>query len=292
MSNASAIEISPRQIYRLGDSYYRGIRNIICYAVDTNYYMQAAWNEVFPDLGGLPGTPICRWIRATTNPSGMQGLAHLTLRYTTPREAKRARLLIGVYGSTKNASLAADNSMIQGWDPTEKGTLWVLQDGVGNLASKCLLRVETADYVENFNVNKVMSLYGFTNDAYLPNIGNPAPGTLRFLKCNSNWRWGDELIYLNYTFAYDPNGWMVTCQDGSWVVQQVPIYDKNDQATGCYRQVMQFRFAKDAGGSLENTTTQTKKMFAQKSFSDLLAGLTFWGGGGGNIPSRVASYGR
>lgn len=277
-----------RRLIMLGQNQWKGVRSFLCNSSSVKYYCESYWDNPYPGFAGS-SAPRARRIECTVHPFGWPANALIMVYYETARTpGGKAKLAIRVRGKAKKKLKDLDGEVIEGPDFLI-GQLhayhWQVVKGDNVIwQPHALLKVETAEYLQNVNVSQILGLINHINSNPMPNLGNAVPRSMLYLGCDLSYEYGDTLIYQDHYLMYsaDPNGWNgeIESQMGSWVVQREPVLDGEGNFTADTRDTLIFKPARKligvgADAQLVEVAPESRRIYPEDEFS-FLGGLIFW----------------
>lgn len=281
-----AYEILPRELLRVGEDRWEGLRTILCLKGEAQVYARSSFGQTYPEALG-DDSPIVSKTRAIYGHGGLPGVAAVMMYYETPRDAGpegRARIIIKRRPEPAEEAVVVDldGEVVAGVLPDGMHEYRLLQGSNirPKLASVDII-VQTAVTPSEFNLAATLGLLGYVNDSTLMNFGNAAAETCLLTGVELDYLWGLDIINLNYYFGWDPRGWndAIQVEKGVWLPVKLPAWDKNSageweyNSTGKY--VLTFlpgreaTYQADGSWLAEPIDPESRRIFEATSFSDL-----------------------
>ena len=153
------------------------------------------------------------------------------------------------------------------------GNFQYIVSGVNPLTYRMDVQVSAAAAFGDFNHATYRDMQGTINSGTMTNIGNAAPGTLLLRKVNTQYQYGDDLVYLDYYFTYNPLGWNTNAkvQIGSYQNTKVTAADGTEK----YAMLRVLGASVDALGVSTPTSATAIVPYETNSFS-ALSGYIWW----------------
>lgn len=222
---------------RTGVETTAGVITWICPEGEADGHTNALYNSVLPGAGG-EYPPRAKFVKARHNAE--PGFAWIVCRYITSRQPGEARLVGRIASNPIKMKIDLDGQIIEG--PAGDGEHWFkVWTGPNNVPGSNFipqgvesLVLKTAIEKGDFDLPGIRANRGAINASALPNFGNAPPGSLLFWSFDYDWKWGEALWYVDYTFLIcplsDAGGNVLSWNDilyslkSVWVVKQVPIF--------------------------------------------------------------------
>lgn len=194
---------------KLGAFHWRNRRWFVTQNNNASGYATAMWNALYP---GSSGAYAPRVRRIDIHEGWICGLALLTCHYWTLRQPGKAQVFLEPSGHFQEITKDLDGEIIVGPDP-DGFHHWRLTKGAAKVwEHSCDIVVKAA--METLDLSLMIGKWGKTNSHTMSRISSACtPGTM-LLKYTPAWRvWEDEALwYVNFPFAFNPNGWNNTVE--------------------------------------------------------------------------------
>ena len=276
----SLIETRPTQLSYSKQYGWRGYVTFITEKGNERAYCQSLLGSVYAGISGEEAPKASR-IVAVWEPEGVPDVSMIRVYFETPRQKGKGRLLMrGQYTYRLPKDMTMDLStppkIIKGPDPKEGYWQPVVKSG-----PYPIVIVQTAD--KQINIDKTLECVGTTNQKDHPKIFGAKARQLYLLRVDLDYKWGDDLVYIDYYCAYNPEGWDKVCKavKGVWVVEQRDVYKKQnnnwvideDQEP---REVLVFKpMKRKQGTKLVDCQPEDRVVIKEKDWT-FFAGLTVW----------------
>jgi len=278
----SLIQIRPTQLSYSKENGWQGYATFITEKGNERLYCQHLLGSTYAGISGKQA-PRANKIVAVWEPEGVPNISMIRVYFETPRQRGKARLLMRgqyVYRLPKDMTmdLSTPPKIIKGPDPKEGYWQPVIKPG-----PYPIIIVQTAD--RNTSVEKSLGCIGTMNQTDHPNIFGAKAKQLYLLRIDLDYKWGEDLVQIDYYCAFNPDGWDKVCKaiKGVWVVEQRNVYKKQDNNWVVDedqepREVLVFKPMKEKqkqGNRLVDCQPEDRVVIKQKDWT-FFAGLKVW----------------
>lgn len=276
-----------KRLVRADNNHWRGRRVFSCEVAGQPACENALYGGYWPNMSGIYA-PTCKEV--ASNWGFRKGRIRVVASYWTGpwgdlrdrREIGRSRIVCQAFGQPRKATHDLDGSPID-YPASDGFHEWTVVRGDNTVMDrKAVVRVQTAYNADEFNLQSVMAKIDRVNNGALnlSGFGTAGEETLKLMDFQTV-RWhGDALMYADYVFGYEPDGWntLVKTQRGLWAVVQRAVWKESWAALDVHASSLVFRSGKHLSGALTtilDSEILDTRIYDTTSFSDL-AGLTEW----------------
>jgi hypothetical protein len=277
-----------------GRNYWRGRQDKVTFASAAAGEAEAFYESEFPGFGG-DNAPIVKRVGIEFYPWNVDTLALIHLYYETKRKPGKARLV--TVTSDREVEITREpgggKNIIEGpdcgvGDGNHWSGYWKVVEGqnrVPQLSTE--FSIQTAYYASLFDLSGAYAIARCVNADALTIVGfGTAPAGTVYLKGLRTSRvYGDDIIDLDWAFAYEPAGWnnVVKSQIGMWGVEATPTLDADGallDEEDWRKTVVWKRGQLVVNGELITSGTavepQARQLFTPVNMASYLSGLTSW----------------
>jgi len=207
---------------------------------------------------------------------GMLGVCLVRLGYDSTnryyaRRHNYARIVTTSSAQAEVNLFDTDDNQIEG-PIDDLGNFKYIVSGTNPLTYRMDVVVSSATNYSSFNHATYRDMQGKVNSGTMTQIGNAAPGTLLLNRVDTQYQYGDDLVYLDYYMTYNAAGWNTAqVQIGSWQVIEMKAADGSVH----YARTKVLGESIDAAGVTTPTDPTEVVLYEEDSFSTL-AGYIYW----------------
>ena len=226
-----------------------------------------------------------------------ENFTRIIAEYTPPsvgggyvRTVSKARVRFADVTDWDEVTWDLDGKRVYGPDPDDPRLIWrpAFKGGILKpYGTRCAVVVETAYEASTFSFGTVLDLKGSVNGSTVSLLG-AGQDTLLFIGAqDGKWTLGDDLVYVDYHFLYDREGWNASAKviTDAWVPQRVPVLDTDGEVVtvgGSVKYTTHMVLAPKSkwvtngdSYSLVESAAEDRRPYEEAEFS-MLQGQTLW----------------